>query len=79
MKRINLYMYWFLVKYESVTITSEIQDYLKEFVEYALEHLDEYDIPSLKCELLGHYLENLESTLRELSKTPLDGKIWNHS
>ena len=71
----NEFTYWFLVKDESVTKTSEIQADLKEFVEYALQYFDEYNIPRLKRELLGHHLENLFNVLYELGETPLDGKI----
>ena len=71
----NEFSYWFLVKDESVTITSEIQADLKKFVKYALQHFDEYDIPRLKCELLGYHLENLYDAFHELGKTLLDGKI----
>ena len=63
------------VKDESVTNTSEIQVALKEFVKNALDHLDEYNIPKLKCKVLGHHLENLRSVLHEIGETPLDGKI----
>ena len=71
----NEFTYWFLVKDGSVTVTSEVQDDLKEFVKYALQYFDNYDIPRLKCELLGYHLENLQSILRELGENPLDWKI----
>ena len=77
-KGVNEFSYWFSVKSESITIASEIQDDLNEFVKYALCDLDEYNIPELKCELLGHHLENLQSVLRELGETPLGGKIFSH-
>ena len=71
----NKFWYKFLVKDERVTNTSEMQVALKEFINNALEHLHKYNIPKLKCEVLGHHLENLQSVLYELGKTPLDGKI----
>ena len=60
---INEFSYWFSVKDESLTITSEIQADLKEFVENALCVLSEYNIPKLKCELLGYHLKNLYSVI----------------
>ena len=60
---------------KSVTNTSEIQVDLKEFVKYAFEYFDEYNIPKLKCELLGHHLENFYNVLHELGETPLNWKI----
>ena len=72
----NKFWYKFLVKDERVTITSEIRKDLKEFVKKALEYFDEYNIPKLKCELLGHPLENLHSVLHELGETPVDMKIY---
>ena len=71
----NKFWYKFLVKDKSVTNTSEIQVALKEFVKNALEYFDEYNIPKLKCKVLGHNLENLQSGLYELGETPLDGKL----
>ena len=54
---------------------------LKEFVKYALceQYFDEYNILRLKCELLGHHLENLYNVLYELGETPLDGKICSRA
>ena len=57
-------------------ITSEIQADLKEFVKYALQYFHGYNIPELKCELLGHHLENLRSALHQLGETPLNGEIY---
>ena len=74
----NEFSYWFLVKDESVTNTPEIQADLKEFVKYALAYFNVYNIPKLKCELLGHHLENLYSVLYQLGETPLDGEICSH-
>ena len=65
-----------LVKDKSVTNTSEIQ---ADFVKYALQYFDEYDIPRLKCKLLGYHLENLYNVLHELGNTPLDGNICSRS
>ena len=74
-KGMNKFWYKFLVKDESVTITSEIQADLKEFVENALQYFDEYNIPKLECELPGHHLENLCGALCHLGKAPLDMRI----
>ena len=71
----NKFSYKFLVEDESVTITFEIRTDLKEFIENALKHFGDYNIPKLKCGVLGYHLENLYSVLRELGETPLDGKI----
>ena len=73
----NKFLYEFLVD-ESVTITSEIQVALKEFVKNALKHFNKSNIPKLKCEVLGHHLENLHSVLYELGETPLHGRICSH-
>ena len=77
-KGMNEFTYCSLVKDESVTNTSEIQVELKEFVKNALEHFDEYNIPKLKCEVLGYHLENLYSVLHELGETPLDGELCSY-
>ena len=75
-KGMNKFWYKFAVKNERVTNTSKIQTDLKEFVENALKHFDEYNIPKLKCEVLGHHLENLYNALHDLGETPLDGIIY---
>ena len=71
----NEFSYMFLVKGESVTNTPKIRIELEKFVKCVLEYFDKYNVPKLKCELLGHNFENLYSVLHELCKTPLDGKI----
>ena len=74
----NEFSYEFLVEDESITVTPEIQTDLKEFVNNALQYFDNYNIPELKCELLGHRLNNLWGILYELGETPLDRKICSH-
>ena len=64
------FSYCFLVKDENIIITSEMQADLKEFVKYALQYFDEYDILRLTCELLGYHLENLYNLLHKLGKIP---------
>ena len=72
----NLFSYWFLVdKNVIVTVTLKIRADLEKNVENVLPYFDEYDIPGLKCELLGYHLENLKRALRKLGKTHLDEKI----
>ena len=71
----NEFWYKFSVKGEGVTSTPEIQADLKEFVKNALEHFHKYNIPKLKCELLGYHLENLYDVLYELGETLLDAEI----
>ena len=45
---------------------------------FAWDYFDEYNIPRLKCKLLGHQLENLYNVLYELGETHLDGTICSH-
>ena len=77
-KGMNEFSYCFSVKNESVTITSKIQADLKEFLKKGLKHFDKYNIPELKCEVLGYQLKNLYSILHDLGETPLGGKICLH-
>ena len=74
-KGMNKFSYRFLAEGKSVTATPQIQADLKRFVKKAPRHFDVYHIPRLKCELLGHHLENLYNVIYELGKTPLDRKI----
>ena len=71
----NLFIFEFSVKDDGVTNTLEIQTDLKKIVKNALEHFREYNIPKLKCELLGHHLENPYWSLYDLGNTPLDAEI----
>ena len=77
-KGMNEFSYCFSVKNESVTITPKKQAGLIEFVKKTLKNFDKYNIPKLKCEVLGHHLKNLYSVLHELCKTPPGGKICLH-
>ena len=40
-----------------------------------LQYLEEYDIPRLKCELLGHHIENFKTDLREIVEPPVGEKL----
>ena len=73
----NLFSFWFLGD-KNVTVTPEIRADLEKFVENVLDYFNEYDIPGLQCELLWHHLENLQSSLCKLGKTPLNEKICWH-
>ena len=44
---------------ETIRESPEILSNLEEFSKKALKHLDEYDIPKLRVELLGHHINNL--------------------
>ena len=43
-----------------IAVTPEILSDLEEFSKKALKHFDEYDIPKLRAELLGHHINNLQ-------------------
>ena len=78
-ERVNKFLYWFEVKGRSVTVTPGIKADLKKIVKNALIHFVKYDKLWLKCELLGHHLENLYTTLYLLNTTPLGGKICSYT
>ena len=52
--------------------TPEVRSDLRVFAESALELFHKYDIPWLKCELLGHHLDNLNDFLEVILELSLD-------
>ena len=81
-KRNNEFTYYVEIRegfyVSSGRITSEVKADLKKFAKNVLPCFDKYDIPRLKCELLGHHLENLKSFIIELTKIRVNKVISSH-
>ena len=75
----NHFYYFSAWNCERIYMTSEIRTDFKEYIDRVLPYFNDYNIPALKCEILGYHIDNLKSTILELEEQSKGYSVYSNN